>query len=164
MKIHNVYIVHYDEKTLKSHSLNSVVFQTKASGLILQEINSDASAVNKSPRHLWAHPNLKKLLCPPEIRGPPPWTCQHLIPSFVADYRRMTHSIQLHKGSSRAMPVANLFSITFEERLVKLTRHTESAGRKQSEAKSNNHSCMAVNKKPGKLCPPVADCYTVNNC
>lgn len=62
----------------------------------------------------------------------------------------------------QALPVANLFSITSEERLVKLTRHTESAGRRQSEATSNNHSCMVVNKELGKLCPPVADHHTAN--
>lgn len=62
----------------------------------------------------------------------------------------------------RALPVANLFSISADERLVKLTRHTESAGRRRSEATSNNHSCMVVNKELGELCPPVADRHPAN--
>lgn len=82
------------------------------------------------------------------------------LPLFVTEYGQMSHSIQLHKGSSRPLPVANLFSITSEVQRVKLTRHSESARRRQSEATSNNHSCIVVNKKLGKLCPPGVSSHT----
>lgn len=87
-----------------------------------------------------------------------------LSPPSAADYHWTNKSVNscAQRKQPLSPPVANLFSITSEERLVKLTRHTGSVGRRQSEALSNKHSCVAVNKSPGKLCPPVTGRLTVN--
>lgn len=128
---------------------------------VLPEINSDASGVKAPPPPTSPPTPASESYYGPRNKGvhPPGDVNISSLPllQIITEW-----VIQFSCGP--ALPVANLFTITSEERLVKLTRHTESAGRRQSEATSNNHSCMVVNKELGKLCPPAADHHTANKC
>lgn len=125
-------------------------FETKASARSFQESIQTRLEEKPPPPESYYGPRNKRVHPPGDVNISSSPLLQ-IIAEWVIQFSRR-----------RALPVANLFSITSEERLVKLTRHIGSAGRRQSEATSNNHSCMVVNEKLGKLCPVVADRRAAN--